>query len=92
MNKLVNKVENKLLEDFNTLEMSIQKCSMNEGNEGSGAYVELYTIFKHLYPSMRDAFDDILEAKSEKYQNIQNKELHFFYRNKKISYKTECKI
>ena len=70
MNKLVNKVENKLLEDFNTLEMSIQKCSMNEGNEGSGAYVELYTIFKHLYPSMRDAFDDILQAKSEKYQNI----------------------
>lgn len=70
INKFINKVENKLHEDFSDLENTLEKWKINEANDNQNWYIELYSIFKHLQPQMRDAFDEILDGKDEEYQNV----------------------
>ena len=70
INKLINKVENKLDQPFSDLERTLEKWTINEDNENKSSYIELYSIFKHLQPEIREAINEILEAKEEKFQNI----------------------
>ena len=70
INKLINKVENKLDQNFADLERTLEKWSINEDNENKNSYIELYSIFKHLQPQIREAIDEILEAKEDQFQNV----------------------
>ncbi|CAI2382290.1 unnamed protein product [Moneuplotes crassus] len=70
INKIVNKVEHKLDENFIDLENTLEKCRINEANDVDADYTELYAIFNHLQPQIREALDCILENKDEDYQNV----------------------